>query len=324
MTTRELITTLEDIFATTRIVAFERYNFICRKQKKTESLEEFHADLVELASRADCGDRADEWVPEMFTAHMQIDNLAEELLAQTKSRKDAFEYAIRREKVIKHSRTMKTNPFGNQVTATKQEPVYYINTQERSNIANNQVPQRGRGNFRGLVYPRGQQNTRGQSQQQRNQYPNTQKRCFKCGNKFGQNHLQSCPAKDKICSKCAKWGHFAKVCRSGTVNYPGQRIDEGEQEETESESQGTEPDPVAFADFTSKNGWEVYQVDNFSVMAISEAFEIKHATNLSEDDLNGHIIKLKTKTEELFAIADSGSPMSFLNEKKCRPVVKTE
>ena len=40
-------------------------------------------------------------------------------------------------------------------------------------------------------------------------------------------------------------------------------------------------------------------------MAISEAFEIKHATNLSEDDLNGHTIKLKTKTEDLFAIVET-------------------
>ena len=57
VTTRNLITTLEDIFLTTRILAFERYNFICRKQRKTESLEKFHADLVELASRADIRDR---------------------------------------------------------------------------------------------------------------------------------------------------------------------------------------------------------------------------------------------------------------------------
>ena len=191
---------------------------------------------------------------------------------------------------------MKTNQFGNQVTTTKQEPVYYINTRGRSNFANNQVPQRGRGNFRGQVYPRGQQITRGQSQQQRNPYPNTQKHCYKCGNQFRKNHLQSCSAKDKIYSKCAKRGHFAKVCRSGNVKYMGDRNKEEEQEETESESQGKELDPVAFADFTSNDGWEEYHVDNFLVMAISEAFEIQNTTSLSVDGLNGHIIKLKTKT----------------------------
>ena len=108
------------------------------------------------------------------------------------------------------------------------------------------------------------------------------------------------------------------MCRSGNVNYLADRNNEDGQEETESESQRTELDPVVFADFTSKNGWEEYHVDNFSVMAISEAFEIKHAANLSEEGLNGHIIKLKTKTEDLFAIADSGSPMSFLNKKTAR------
>ena len=80
VSTQQLMTVLEDIFITTRIIAFERYNFICRKQKKTESLEKFHADLVELASRADCADRESEWVRDMFTAHMNNEKIAEELL----------------------------------------------------------------------------------------------------------------------------------------------------------------------------------------------------------------------------------------------------
>ena len=83
VTTQELMTKLEDIFVKTRIIALERYNFICRKRKKTESLEQFYADLVELASRTDCGDREDECVRDMFTAHMNNDKIAEELLALT-------------------------------------------------------------------------------------------------------------------------------------------------------------------------------------------------------------------------------------------------
>ena len=108
------------------------------------------------------------------------------------------------------------------------------------------------------------------------------------------------------------------MCRSGIVNYLGAGNNEEEQNEIGSEILETEPDSVAFADFTSENGWEEYQVDNFLVMAISEAFKIKQATTLSEDDLTGHIIKLKTKTIDLLAIADSGSPISFLNEKTSR------
>ena len=115
VTTQELMTTLENIFVTNRIVAFEGYNFTCRKQKKSESLEQFHADLVELASRADCGEREDEWVRDMFTAHMNNEKIAEELIAQKQTPQDAYEYAIRRES-IEHSRIMKINPFGGQTT----------------------------------------------------------------------------------------------------------------------------------------------------------------------------------------------------------------
>ena len=92
------MTVLEDIFVTTRIIIFERYNFICRKQKKAEGLEQSHADLVELASRADCGDRESEWVRDMITAHLNNEKIAEELLTQTRSPQEAYEYAIRREK----------------------------------------------------------------------------------------------------------------------------------------------------------------------------------------------------------------------------------
>ena len=66
------------------------------------------------------------------------------------------------------------------------------------------------------------------------------------------------------------------------------RKNEEQQEEIETESQET--DPVSFAEFTSKDGWDEYQIDKFSVMAILETFEIKNTASLSEDGLNGHIV----------------------------------
>ena len=95
-------------------------------------------------------------------------------------------------------------------------------------------------------------------------------------------------------------GHFAKVCRSTQVNY---LENTDQQEELETESLETENDPVAFAEFSSSN--ENYQIDIFSVMAIAESFEIKNTRTLAEDDLNGHMVKLKTKSDQFFIIADS-------------------
>ena len=87
-------------------------------------------------------------------------------------------------------------------------------------------------------------------------------------------------------------------------------------EEIETEIQETDNDRVAFAELLSKDGWDEYQTDKFSVMAISEAFEIMNTASLKEDDLIGQIVKLTTKTEKLFDIAHSGSSRSFLNKKK--------
>ena len=192
------MTLLEDNFVTTRIIAFERYNFICRKQKKNESLEQFHADLVELASRADCGDREDERVRDMFTANMHNEKVKEELLAEPRSHQDVFEYAIRREKGIEHSQATKTNPFrGPSTTPLKQEPVLYINLRGRGNYTNNQYPPRGRGGFHGRPYGTGgTQNTRGQQQQ--SHYNLQKKQCYKYGRQFGTNHLQSRQANAKL------------------------------------------------------------------------------------------------------------------------------
>ena len=86
--------------------------FICRKQqKKIGTLEQFHANLIELASRTDCGDKEKEWVRDMFTAHENNEKFAVELLAETHTPQEAYENAIRREKGIEHSKTMKLNPI---------------------------------------------------------------------------------------------------------------------------------------------------------------------------------------------------------------------
>ena len=52
------------------------------------------------------------------------------------------------------------------------------------------------------------------------------------------------------------------------VNYLT-RQDE-QREEIETESLETENDSEAFAEFTSSNGWDEYQIDNFSVTAIKQ------------------------------------------------------
>ena len=63
------------------------YNFICRKQRKNESLEQFHADSVELAATADCGDREEKWIRDIFTADSGNQKTARILQTNDKSAK---------------------------------------------------------------------------------------------------------------------------------------------------------------------------------------------------------------------------------------------
>ena len=59
-------------------------------------------------------------------------------------------------------------------------------------------------------YPRGRQNPRG-NQNKNSQNNMSQKQSYKWGKIFRPNHPQNCQARDKICEKSAKWGHFAKM-----------------------------------------------------------------------------------------------------------------
>ena len=54
-----------------------------------------------------------------------------------------------------------------------------------------------------------------------------------------------------------------------------------------------ENDPVAYAEFMSSNGMGETPQDNFTVLTISEALNIRNSVNIQEEDLKGHIVKLK-------------------------------
>ena len=79
-----------------------------------------------------------------------------------------------------------------------------------------------------FIKKRGEQNRnkrrgkRGRTKSQRGKIQrkgNDQKQsCYKCRNPFGPGHFQKFPAKDKICKKCTKRGHYARLCNSSNVN----------------------------------------------------------------------------------------------------------
>ena len=88
---------------------------------------------------------------------MNNKKIAAELLAETRTPQEVYKYAIRRNKGIEHSKTIKSNPFGvSPSTTIKQEPMGYIQPRGGGGgfLANYQNNNCGK-------YPQGRQNLRG-------------------------------------------------------------------------------------------------------------------------------------------------------------------
>ena len=79
---------------------------------------------------------------------------------------------------------------------------------------------------------------------------------------------------------------------------------------------------MADAELTS-NGWEEIPTDSFIVLANSIAFDVRNSLKIHEDNLGRHLVKLKTKTENIYAIADSRRPMSIPNKKMAQRLRKS-
>ena len=167
---------------------------------------------------------------------------------------------------------MQKNPFIWQITTTKQELEHYINPSGRGNYTNIRNPQWGRGGFHRRPYTRGTQNTRVDSHKptkihKSNVASAADNSVQTIHNRAQQNLLKMCQTH-----------HVNASCRSTKVNCLKDWNDEKQKVETETDI--LDNDPVAFAEFTSKDGWEEWQVDKFSFVAISEEFKVEKLSQL--------------------------------------------
>ena len=135
---------------------------------------------------------------------MANDEVQKDLLAEIKSPERALDYAVRRVEGLENQiHIRKQGTTGNQsgFPSIKSEPVNFV--QKRGGYKSQ--PRRGRSQG-------------GMTSRNNTDRPSQIKACFKCGNAFSANHLAQCPARDKICNKCTKRRHLAKLCKSSEVN----------------------------------------------------------------------------------------------------------
>ena len=244
-----------------------------------------------------------EIVRDLFTANMSYDEVQKDLLAETKTPAQALDYAVKREKGLEnqvHIRKQGTSNSHTGLPNIKSEPVNFV--QKRGGYRSQQRGGRGRGGQTSRNYP---------------EKAGQKKDCFKCGNAFSANHLAQCPARDKICNKCTKRGHFARLCKSTEVNAI--------QEDNQQQQDLQDTDMTAYVNYLQAGdvipGWELIHPDDTSTNWIN--FEPRRAEELLDTDLKGHFIRVRSEKNNIVFIADTGSPTSFVNEKAANLLATT-
>ena len=162
----------------------------------------------------------------------------------------------------------------------KSEPVNFV--QKRGGYRSQQRGERGRGGQTSRNYP---------------EKAGQKKDCFKCGNAFSANYLAQCPARDKICNKCTKRGHFARLCKSSDVNAI--------QEDNQQQQDLQDTDMTAYVNYLQAGdvipGWELIHPDDTSTNWIN--FEPRRAEELLDTDLKGHLIRVRSEKNNIVFIA---------------------
>ena len=119
--------------------------------------------------------------------------------------------------------------------------------------------------------------------------------------------MAQCPARDKICNKCTKRGHFAKLCKSSGVKVIQENIPQ--QQDLQETDMTTYVDYLQAGDIIP--GWELVHPDDTSTNWIK--FEPRRAEVITNKDLQGHLIRVHSETNTMVFITDTGSPTSFVN-----------
>ena len=102
VTTKDLWESLDRVFIKQRIITFDRYTFLTRKQLKGEPVEKFYGCLRELSLNRDLGCHEESIIRDVFIANMQDCEIQRELLNETRTAKKALEIAMNIEVGIKN------------------------------------------------------------------------------------------------------------------------------------------------------------------------------------------------------------------------------
>ena len=123
--------------------------------------------------------------------------------------------------------------------------------------------------------------------------------CVKSGN-------PQWPAKDKIYNRCPKRGHYAKPCKSSEDNAI--------QEDQSPEQTIQDTDMATNVGYLQAGAviprWKIIHPDDTTTITVH--FQDRQADQRTEDDLKGHLSRVRADNIKLVFISNTGSSTSFV------------
>ena len=180
-------------FVKRRNVIFERAKFNNRRQEQGEPVDAFITALYGLVEHCGYGELHDEMIRDRIVVGLRDPSLSESLQLDPTLTLEKAVTKVRQREAIK-----------------KQQPL--IRSAGGSRVGNEALV--------GMVQRKRKWLPRDSKQTQKTAHPQANRKsdaCSRCG-KSPSHDRQHCPARDAICRKCSKCGHYQSVCRSAGVS----------------------------------------------------------------------------------------------------------
>ncbi|UYV77590.1 K02A2.6-like, partial [Cordylochernes scorpioides] len=190
----KVIEAFDNHFIGKRNVVYERALFGLRSQRPEETIEEFVTVLHRISEHCEYANLREELIRDRIVLGVKDRKLSEKLmLNENLTLAKAVEIARQWEAVMREQQDL--NPSTSQVDTTRK-------VAKQKPKASGHGKDNGRSTFR--------QTDSAKETDEGKKFPT----CFNCGTtKHHYRYRDKCPAKDKVCGKCGKKGHYTNLCR---------------------------------------------------------------------------------------------------------------
>lgn len=181
----------DSYFVVRRNVIYERAKFNRRVQNEHESVEEFITSLHVLAEHCEYGDLHDQMIRDRIVVGLIDANVSQKLQLDSDLTLKKAQDIVRETDAVKKQQS----ELRNKADFLNNDIDFIRSTKHKKS--------------------RREQNNKATGKSNQKDLPSKQS-CFRCG-KNQYHSREKCPAKNSICNKCSKVGHWAKVCRTKVV-----------------------------------------------------------------------------------------------------------